>query len=349
MARTKEVLCLSGGLDSVIAHYYLKEKLGYAVDTIYFDYGGYCSDEIPVVKGMFPNTIIDSDLTLSKWNESDPNAYVPYRNLMFAAKAASYGYEIVFMAGVKDDVVEDKSPEAFKLMSCALSKLGKKLVDVKSPFWDMTKAQIVEWFLKDSEVKSIARRILHESLSCYAPINGEACLCCPSCFRKWNALWENGIQSNFLNEDMMRLYYKKAMNEEYIEERNVSIIKCIDEKMGNNWGNLLSDYKLPIYTVEEATHLRYCIDIDGVLTEETEGYGDTVYARRTANNARCDAIAELYRTGNIIILHTARHQEDLHVTQKWLKEHSVPYHQLIFGKPKADIYIDDKMVPMEEL
>jgi len=31
-------------------------------------------------------------------------------------------------------------------------------------------------------------------------------------------------------------------------------------------------------------------------------------------------------------------------TRFWLEEHSVPYDQLIFGKPYGDVYVDDKAV-----
>ena len=37
------------------------------------------------------------------------------------------------------------------------------------------------------------------------------------------------------------------------------------------------------------------------------------------------------------------------ITRDWLSRHSVPYHELIFGKPYADFYVDDKSVPLEVL
>jgi hypothetical protein len=36
------------------------------------------------------------------------------------------------------------------------------------------------------------------------------------------------------------------------------------------------------------------------------------------------------------------------VTTTWLKHHGVQYHQIFFGKPVADIYIDDRAMTPEQ-
>lgn len=72
-------------------------------------------------------------------------------------------------------------------------------------------------------------------------------------------------------------------------------------------------------------------------------------------------IQDLHRYGHRVIIHTARrmltHKGNLlmieqdvgEVTRQWLKEHNVPYDELIFGKPYGDFYIDDKAIDANEL
>ena len=322
-----KILCLSGGLDSIIAWYFLGKP-----KTIFFNTGSYSTAEEEIVKKLVPDTIIDHSLSFANI-DTDKNAFIPNRNLLFAARAAAYA-KTVYIAGVKDDQVGDKNETAFYAMSNVLCTInpGEEFA-IKSPFWGRTKAEIVHWFLINIEG---AKKIIDISLSCYTPINGKECLSCPSCFRKWNALWENGIQYKFLDVGLMKEYLEKACARQYNQERNISIIKCVRAYLG---GTARAGQKK-----EEG--LTYCFDIDGVLTNETEGYD---YESRTPKKDMIIKLRELYKAGHRIILQTARYHEDLLVTQKWLAERSVPYHELRLGKPKADFYIDDRMIRMEEV
>lgn len=45
---------------------------------------------------------------------------------------------------------------------------------------------------------------------------------------------------------------------------------------------------------------------------------------------------------------TAADRKNRAVTEAWLKRHGVPYDSLVFGKPFADAYVDDKSVSREE-
>jgi len=86
----------------------------------------------------------------------------------------------------------------------------------------------------------------------------------------------------------------------------------------------------------------YCFDIDGVLCTNTEGE----YEKAKPISKAIDSVNRLYEEGHRITLHTARGSttgidwED--VTVRQLKEWGVRYHELVMGKPTADIYIDDK-------
>ena len=86
----------------------------------------------------------------------------------------------------------------------------------------------------------------------------------------------------------------------------------------------------------------YCFDIDGTLCTNTKGS----YKEAKPYYPRIEKANRLYKTGNKIILFTARGSTTgidwREFTKKQLKKWSVKYHKLIFGKPEAAIYIDDK-------
>jgi hypothetical protein len=89
-------------------------------------------------------------------------------------------------------------------------------------------------------------------------------------------------------------------------------------------------------------YLIYCFDIDGTLCTITDGD----YSRAEPYSDRITTLNALYDAGHVIKLFTARGSttgidwRDL--TEQQMKEWGVRYHELILGKPEADIFIDDK-------
>tara|TARA_X000000368_G_scaffold419078_1_gene422141 strand:- start:10817 stop:11113 length:297 start_codon:yes stop_codon:yes gene_type:complete len=86
----------------------------------------------------------------------------------------------------------------------------------------------------------------------------------------------------------------------------------------------------------------YCFDIDGTICTQNS----TEYDSASPFLDRIDKINNLYDAGNKIIFYTARGfvtgiDWEI-VTKKQLKKWNVKYHELYFGKPAADVYIDDK-------
>jgi len=86
----------------------------------------------------------------------------------------------------------------------------------------------------------------------------------------------------------------------------------------------------------------YCFDIDGTLCTNTEGDYESAkpfYDRIAVVNA-------LYSAGHVIKLFTARGSTTgidwRKVTEVQLQSWGVIHHELIMGKPEADIFIDDK-------
>ena len=102
--------------------------------------------------------------------------------------------------------------------------------------------------------------------------------------------------------------------------------------------------------------MRYCFDIDGTICTTTIGRG---YEKATPYTNRIDIVNDLYDKGHYIIYFTARAmgrftgdpddrqkaKEAMEgITTKQLKEWGCKYHELLFGKPHADVFIDDKGV-----
>ena len=87
------------------------------------------------------------------------------------------------------------------------------------------------------------------------------------------------------------------------------------------------------------------VDIDGTLTNEKEGHD---YKKRTPNKKGIEWVNTMYKD-NTIVLHTARYIEDRTVTVRWLRKHKAKYHQIIFGKPRFDMYVGDEVKHPSEL
>lgn len=97
--------------------------------------------------------------------------------------------------------------------------------------------------------------------------------------------------------------------------------------------------------------MRYCFDIDGTIcTQEPD---NTIpYNKAAPYKERIARINELYEQGNQITLFSARGTvtgiDWKSFTEKQLMNWGVKYHELIFGKPEADFFIDDKGMTIEE-
>ena len=107
---------------------------------------------------------------------------------------------------------------------------------------------------------------------------------------------------------------------------------------------------------------RYCVDIDGTICSPTVGRD---YHKAKPWKNRIDALNKLYDEGNYIIYFTARamgrFSDQTHfdaaikakevlfeLTEKQLNDWGCKYHELIMGKPHADIFIDDKGINSDE-
>jgi 7-cyano-7-deazaguanine synthase len=187
----KEVLLLSAGLDSFPAWHYLGRP-----PALYFDLRHrYATQERASLDALSSRWAIDLtisyDLDLSTWEAE--NAIIPLRNAYFAMLAANHG-DTIWCAGVKGDHTADKNPAAFARISEFISALSGRPVRLGSPFWNMTKTQVVAWYLR----QGLPAADLLLTFSCSRTDGiGMHCGQCPSCLRRWISLANNGIQGPF--------------------------------------------------------------------------------------------------------------------------------------------------------
>lgn len=104
--------------------------------------------------------------------------------------------------------------------------------------------------------------------------------------------------------------------------------------------------------------MKICIDLDGVVADfkkEGETYADVAIIPGAK-----EKLEEFKKNGHYVILQTARHMKTCngnvglvmgrvgHITLEWLKKHDIPYDEIYFGKPWADVYIDDNALRFED-
>jgi len=103
--------------------------------------------------------------------------------------------------------------------------------------------------------------------------------------------------------------------------------------------------------------MKICIDIDGTICAlRISGQS---YADVEPLPGAVEKLTGFKRAGHYIILMTARHMATcqsnvgLVVARQgktlidWLERHGIPYDELWFGKPHADVYIDDNALRFE--
>ena len=95
---------------------------------------------------------------------------------------------------------------------------------------------------------------------------------------------------------------------------------------------------------------RFVFDIDGVVAQFRD---DLDYSSACPNQKMIHCINALYDAGNQIVLFTARGYKTgidwRDTTERQMREWGVKYHELKFGKPDADYYIDDKMLGIQKV
>jgi capsule biosynthesis phosphatase len=103
--------------------------------------------------------------------------------------------------------------------------------------------------------------------------------------------------------------------------------------------------------------VRICIDLDGVICKLKEK--DQTYADLEPVPGAMETLKRWRTEGHHIIIHTARHMKTCQgnvgqvvrkvgtITLDWLDRHEIEYDEIYFGKPWAEVYIDDNAFRFE--
>lgn len=103
--------------------------------------------------------------------------------------------------------------------------------------------------------------------------------------------------------------------------------------------------------------MRVCVDIDGVIANFPSS--DISYSDVSPIVGAVKSLLKLKEEGHYIILYTARHMRSTNgniglvvakqgrTLLEWLEKHSIVYDEIYFGKPWADLYIDDNALRFE--
>ena len=96
---------------------------------------------------------------------------------------------------------------------------------------------------------------------------------------------------------------------------------------------------------------RICFDIDNVICSTNKKKN---YAKSKPIIKNIQAVNKIYKEGYIVVLYTARYMSRCNgnlskinkqirpLTLKQLEKWGVNYHEIYFGKPSFDLFIDDK-------
>lgn len=208
---SRQVLLFSGGLDSYPAWHYLGRP-----PTVYFNLGHrYLGPELAAITELaercgIPVEISD-ELNLAQWEA--PDAIIPMRNVYLAMLAANRA-ETAWCVGVRGDHVADKSPEAFAEISAFISRYTGSPFTLDSPFWSMTKTEIVAWYLAEG----LPAEDLLLTYSCSRDDESRVhCGRCSSCLRRWISLVNNDVTADFELDpwtwERVGSYYVPAMRD----------------------------------------------------------------------------------------------------------------------------------------
>ncbi len=198
-----------------------------------------------------------------------------------------------------------------------------------------------------------------DSMRCIAPAKEIA-------YKMWHK-GEDGILSpimkdipecyNMPRQKLPKVYYQNACidvvrAEVIMKKHSMSGERIAGYEMGNNFDiDTEEDFlRAEAFLKISQGNRTFVFDIDGVVAKIQK---DLDYALSEPNDKMIHIINQLYGYGNKIVLFTARGyvtgKDWTQITKKQMERWGVKYHELKFGKPNADYYVDDKMLSLEML
>lgn len=163
---------------------------------------------------------------------------------------------------------------------------------------------------------------------------------------------------NMPRQQLPEIFYQNACIDVFrastiLDKKSMTGDKILGYKMTHNFDIDTEDEFMraeQAMLMANCTGKKFVFDIDGVIAQKNAGLQ---YDGAEPNWPMIEVINKLYDNGNEIVLFTARGFKTgidwTDVTKKQMQNWGVKHHQLMFGKPDADFYIDDKMISMDDL
>ena len=162
---------------------------------------------------------------------------------------------------------------------------------------------------------------------------------------------------NMPRQQLPKVYYQNACidvvrADVILKEHSMSGNRIYGYEMSKNY-DIDTEEELALseeFLKITAGQKRFVFDIDGVIAKLQK---DNDYAMSEPNADVIGIVNKLYDLNNHIVLHTARGYvtgiDWSEITKKQLSDWGLKYHELHFGKPNADYYVDDKMLNLDKL
>lgn len=83
----------------------------------------------------------------------------------------------------------------------------------------------------------------------------------------------------------------------------------------------------------------YLIDIDGTITDDVPNEEPERMKRCLPFEDAVETIRKWYVEGHVISFFTSRTEDLREITENWLREHNIPFHYLVMGKPRGGNYV----------
>lgn len=244
---TGKVLLASGGMDSFLAwalfeqdalnvlvnighKYFAREKQ--ALEDVARAVAESPGDKLP----PFSRAVVDG-APIGKYET--PSGIIPLRNAELILRAAQMG-NIIVLGVLADEVNSDKSREFFSVMEDLLNICNRRqywnldyapVYTVRSPLRTYTKTELVAMYI----ARGYPVAPLLATVSCYAGTELH-CGRCASCFKRWVALRNNGLQQVFASDPSVSALAQECLTKAragaYGDARTQEILTAY--KQGNN-------------------------------------------------------------------------------------------------------------------
>ena len=193
---SKEVLCFSGGIDSIVALHKLNfpQPIYIMLNHRYQVKELTCICELKKIIPQLKNIKYFKGPDLEMFEEG-AKAYISKRNFHLALCASHFGNHI-YIVGNSEDIFDDNNARAYQIMSGAMNETQspkEPTITIESPFWDWSKTELVKWFV-DNYPMDYVEKVLRTSKSCYDADTMGQCGNCVSCLRKFQSLEQAGIK-----------------------------------------------------------------------------------------------------------------------------------------------------------